>query len=66
MGGLQCVIVAFPGDTHLLFGHMPCADPESFVRRDPALTTFFSDEGREVPNIPKSGPSSAHQRNKYN
>ena len=28
-----------------------CADPESFVRGSPSLTTFFSvDEGREDPN----------------
>ena len=44
-----------------------CADPESFVRGGPTLTTFclsfffffFFDEGR----IQVSGPSSARQRN---
>ena len=46
-------------------GHNSCADPESFVRGDPTLTTFFFkvDEGREDPSPTLSGPSSAHQRN---
>ena len=39
----------------------PCADPESFVRGGPTLTTFFcssflGDEEREDPNTTKSGP----------
>ena len=46
-----------------------CADPESFVRGGPTLTTFFFllfflvDEGREDPSTTISGPSSARQRN---
>ena len=37
---------------------------QSFVRRGPTLTMFFLvDEGREIPNITISGPSSARQRN---
>ena len=44
-----------------------CANPESFVRGGPTLTTFFVcffvDDGREVPNTTISGPSSARQRN---
>ena len=41
----------------------PCADPESFVRGGPTLTTFFFsvDEGREDQNTTISGPSSALQ-----
>ena len=36
------------------------ADPESFVRGSPTLTTFvLVDGGREVPNTTKSGASSA-------
>ena len=51
---LQCVILAFPGHTHLLFAWVPiwlctvcifrrlsCADPESCVRGGPTLTCFF-------------------------
>ena len=39
------------------------ADPESFVRGGPTLTTFvLVDGGREVPNTTKSGASSACQR----
>ena len=46
----------------------PRADPESFVREGPTLTTFFLvDEGREDPhttiNGPLNGPSSARLRN---
>ena len=41
-----------------------CADPESSVRVDPTLTTFFLlDEGREDPNTTLSGPSLARQGN---
>ena len=41
-----------------------CADPESSVRGDPTLTTFFLlDEGREDPNTTLSGPSLARQGN---
>ena len=42
-----------------------CADPESFVRGGPTLTTFFQlfDEGREDPNTTISRPSSARQLN---
>ena len=48
-----------------------CADPESCVRGDSLLTTFFSffffvylvDEGREDQKTTISGPSSARQRN---
>ena len=38
-----------------------CADPESFVRGGPTLTTFFFkfDEGRKDPNTTISRPSSA-------
>ena len=43
---------------------LACADPESFVRGGPILTSFFVDEGkREDPNNTKSGPLSAHLRN---
>ena len=46
------------------FGLAPCADPDSFARGGPALTTFFLvDEGRKDPNTTISGPSSARQRN---
>ena len=60
------VIVAFPSHTNLLFGILKCADPESFVRRGPTLTTFFFnyyffDEGKENPNTIISRPSSARQ-----
>ena len=48
----------------------PCADPESFVRGEEGggatLTKFgfvLFDEGRDDPNITKSGPLSARQRN---
>ena len=46
---------------------LPCADPESFFRRGPTLTTFFLfrflvDEGREDSNTTLSGPSSACQQ----
>ena len=35
---------------------MACADPESFSRGDPTLTTFFLvDDGREDPNTTLSG-----------
>ena len=47
-----------------------CADPKSFVRGGPTLTTFFFiiiyflvGEGREDPRPTISGPSSARQRN---
>ena len=45
-----------------------CADPESFVRGCPSLTTFFfllffSDERRENLNTTISEPTSARQRN---
>ena len=44
----------------------PSADPESFFRGGPTLTTFFFvflvAEGKEDPNTTKSGPSSARQR----
>ena len=42
-----------------------CADPESFVRGGPTLTTFFSlvYEERAYPDTTISGPSPAHQRN---
>ena len=35
--GLVCVIVAFPGSTHLFLAVdvVPCADPESFFRGGP-------------------------------
>ena len=44
------------------------ADPESFFRGGPTLTTFLFllflvDEGREDPNTTISRPSSARQRN---
>ena len=46
----------------------PCADPESFVRGGPTMTTSFLffvlvDEGREDLNTTISGPSSALQQN---
>ena len=45
-----------------------CADPGSFVRGSPTLTTFLLfvflvDEGRQDPNTTISGPSLARQRN---
>ena len=45
-----------------------CADPESFIRGCPTLTTFYflfflADEGMEDPSTTKSGPSSARQQN---
>ena len=41
-----------------------CADPESFVRGCPTLTTFLLVDGaREDPNTNINGPSSARQRN---
>ena len=41
-----------------------CADRESFVRRDPTLTSFFlDDEESPDPNTIVSGSSSARQRN---
>ena len=43
------------------------ADPESFVKGDPTLTTFVfkvdGGRGREDPSPTLSGPSSARQRN---
>ena len=42
--------------------HIPCADPESFVRGGPTLTTvffFLVDEERDDPNTTISGPSLA-------
>ena len=41
-----------------------CADPESFARGGPTLTTFFSsdNEGERI-QIPLSGPSSSGQQN---
>ena len=44
-----------------------CADPESFVKGDPTLTTFVFkvDRGREDPSPTLSGPSSARQRNAF-
>ena len=43
----------------------PCADPESFVRGGPTLTTFFFNlmGWREDRNATTSGPSSARHRN---
>ena len=43
-----------------------CADPESFVRGGPTVTTFFHvvflvDEGREGPKTTIRGPSLARQ-----
>ena len=45
--------------------HIPCGDPESFVRGGPTLTVFFFyiDEGMEDLNTTISRPSLAHQRN---
>ena len=50
--------------------HFTCADLESFVRRGPILTCFFSlfflflaDEERKDSKTAKSRPSSARQRN---
>ena len=40
----------------------PCADPESFVRGGPTLTTFFF-SSLEDPKTTKSGSRSARQRN---
>ena len=42
----------------------PCADPESFVRGGPILTTFvLVHKWKNDPNITISGPSSARQQN---
>ena len=38
-------------------GHNSCADPESFVRGGPTLTTIF------FPFFKKNGPSSTRQQN---
>ena len=51
-----------------VFCYTACADPESFARGGPTLTTVFFvfvffDEGKEDPNSTKSRPSSARQRN---
>ena len=46
--------------------HVPCADPESFVRGGPNLISFFLflvNEGIDDPNITIDGPASARQRN---
>ena len=40
-----------------------CADPESFIRGGPTLTTFSFSRGREAQNTIIRGPTSAHQRN---
>ena len=42
-----------------------CADPESFFKGAPTLSTFFLlvDEGKGDPNTNVSGPSSARQQN---
>ena len=49
---------------HIEFIVYTCADPESFVRGGPTLTTFFLvGEGRDDPNTTKSGPSTARKRN---
>ena len=43
-----------------------CADPESFVRGGPTLTTIFLiDEGREDPNTTINGSTSAHQQTQF-
>ena len=52
----------------MVFVDNPCADPESFVRGGPTMTTSFFvfvlvDEGREDQNTTISGPSSALQQN---
>ena len=54
-----------PENSMLAYSKYTCADPESFVRGGPTLTTFFKfDEGRDDPNtIIISGQSSARQRN---
>ena len=45
---------------------LACADPESFVRGGPTLTTFFLvDEEREDPNAIISGPSSASSKTPF-
>ena len=47
-----------------VFNLKSCADPESFVRGGPTLTTsIFVDEGREDPSTTISGLSSARQQN---
>ena len=42
-----------------------CAEPDSFIRGGPTLTTFFLpvDEGRDDPITTKCGPLSVRQRN---
>ena len=41
----------------VMAAHLPCADPESFVRGGPTLTTFFFlvNEGRDDPNTTING-----------
>ena len=41
----------------------PCADPETFVRGGPTLTSFLVDEKRDDPNTTKNGTSSSRQQN---
>ena len=43
----------------LYYNYFSCADPESFVRGGPTLTTFLVVEGREDQNNTKSGVSMA-------
>ena len=44
---------------------LPCADPESFVRGGPTLTTFLVDEGREDQSTTISGSLLVRQRNAF-
>ena len=49
---------------HYAAPNKACADPESYVRGGPTLTTvFLVDEGREDQNTTISGPSPVRQRN---
>ena len=56
-----------PSFIHVGLVYTTCADPDSFVRGGPTLTTFccvfLVDEGRENPNTTISGSLSTRQRN---
>ena len=55
-------VATLPCPNDILCQGCACADPESFVRVGPTLTTFFLfDKGRKDQNTTISGPPTAHQ-----